>query len=114
MGCEYKKLQPYLLTTALSSSMRSIYISLLVYRRPAFRHGIVDEKGPEAAEAGLILELKLAPATLRSLLKSEGGNTISFSVLGDVVNGYPPESKVSSRSFQSVNQGTRKRMGSHT
>lgn len=60
-----------------------------------------DEKAPPAAprpEPELIVELMFAPATLRSLLRREGGNTISRSALGEVVKGWPPESKVSSKS----------------
>jgi hypothetical protein len=49
--------------------------------------------------------LMLAPATLRSLVISEGGRTMSRKALGEVVNGFPPASKVSSKSlifFQKV------------
>ena len=81
----------------------SKYTSLLVYFKPAFRQGMGDEKAPPAAlrpEPELIVELKFAPATLSSLLRREGGNTISLSAFGAVVRGWPPESKVSSKSWR--------------
>ena len=75
----------------------SKYISFVVYRRPAFLQGIGEEKGPPEPE--LIVEVTFAPATLRSLESKEGGRTMSRRALGYVVNGWPPESRVSSRSY---------------
>ncbi len=86
---------------ALCSSTKSTYISLVEYLNPAFRQGIGDEKaapvdpGPEPE---FINVFKLVPATLSSVLRREGGNTMSLSAFGDVVKGWPPESRVSSRS----------------
>ena len=91
----------YLFTMALCSSTRSTYISLVEYFNPAFRQGIGDEKAAPAdpgPEPEFISVFKLVPATLSSLLRSEGGSTMSRSALRDVVKGWPPESRVSSRS----------------
>jgi len=80
----------------------SKYNSLLVYFSPAFRQGIGDEKGPPEAprpDPELTVVLMLAPATLRSLLRSDGGRTMSRRAFGEVVKGWPPESNVSSRSW---------------
>ena len=71
-----------------------------MYFKPTFRHGMGDEKAPGGPrpEPELIVGLMFAPATLRSLLRREGGNTISRRAFGAVVRGWPPESKVSSKS----------------
>lgn len=51
--------------------------------------------GPDPA---LIVEVKLAPATASSFVRSDGGRTMSRRALGDVVRGWPLESRVSSSS----------------
>ena len=39
------------------------------------------------------------PATESTLWRSEGGKTMSRRAFGEVVRGWPPESRVSSRSY---------------
>jgi hypothetical protein len=66
----------------------SKYISLLAYRKPAFLHGIGDEKGPPPSPAPeFIVEVIFVLATLRSLESREGGRTMSRSAFVDVVKG---------------------------
>lgn len=60
-----------------------------------------DENGPPGApnpDPELIVALIFAPATFNSFVRREGGRTISRNALGEVVSGWPPESKVSSKS----------------
>lgn len=87
----------HLFTTASSVSTMSKYISLLLYRIPAFRHGMGLENalillvdGPESPDT---------PVTERILVMSEGGRTMSRRAFGEVVSGCPPASSVSSRSW---------------
>ena len=77
--------------------MMSKWISFLLYRSPAFLHGMGDEKGPVPGDV-----LRLAPATERSFDRRDGGRTMSRSILGEVVSGWPPESSVSSSSCSIV------------
>ena len=99
----------HLPTTARRLSTTSKYMSLLLYLSPALRHGIGLAKAPAPAPAPTPEPLPPTPsepgvATLaRSLEKSEGGRTMSRRALVDVVDGWPPESSVSSRSCEPVN-----------
>jgi hypothetical protein len=71
-----------------------------LYLKPAFLQGIGDENAPAAApDPALMLEFIFAPATLSNFERRDGGSTISRSAFGEVVNGCPPESSVSSRSY---------------
>ena len=96
-GSPSQERETYLSTTAFRSSTMSKWISFLLYRSPAFLHGMGDEKGPVPGDV-----LRLAPATERSFERRDGGRTMSRSILGEVVSGWPPESSVSSSSWLEI------------
>lgn len=85
----------------------------MLYFKPVFLHGIGEENAPAPADPilptpegtnkhrnkeGWWCDIPGAGRLASNLLSSEGGRTMSRSALVEVVNGWPLESRVSSRS----------------